>query len=94
MTVKELAKICKKLGIKADFGILNFGNNTIGYYNVGIKYDDNDDDYPCYIDALTNSRITDYNEAFKYLNEKIIETKKKLIRMKIKNIENVFKKDY
>lgn len=88
MTVTELAKICKKLGIKPSFGVLYFRKNTIAYYNVtGII----NDDYPCYIEAEPNFRITDYNDAFKYLNEKIIEIKKEEISIKIKNIENDFK---
>lgn len=86
--VSELAKICKKLGIKPSFGALNFGKNTIAYYNIlGII----NDDYPCYIETKLNFRITDYNDAFKYLNEKIIEIKKEEIRIKIINIENDFK---
>lgn len=89
MTVKELVIICKKLGIKPSFGVLNFGKNTIGYYNISISYIN--DDYPCYIDVEPNFRITDYNDAFKYLNEKIIEIKKEEIKIKIKNIDNDFK---
>ena len=88
MTVTELSKICKKLGIKPAFGVLNFGKNTIAYYNISSLIND---DYPCYIEVEPNFKITDYNDAFKYLNEKIIEIKKEEIRIKIKNIENDFK---
>ena len=88
MKLKELEKICKKLGIKPKLGVLFFGNDTIGYYNIIIN-----DDYACDIEVEPNFRITDYNEAFKYLNEKILEIKKEEIRNKIKNIENVFQKE-
>ena len=88
MTVKGLAKICKKLGIKPKYGVLYFGNNSIAYYNVSGIFND---DYPCDVEIEPNFRITDYNDAFKYLNEKIIELKKEEISIKIKNIENDFK---